>query len=214
MIEKKIFIVDDHSILRQGVSQFINNEKDLVVVGEAEDADGAIQGIIETAPDLAIVDISLKGVNGLELTTAIKHRFNIPVLILSMHDETLYAERAIKAGANGYIMKNVLMADVIEAIREIFTGDIYLNSELKNRLLTRLLSARSEKEVPSVNRLTNRELDVFRFIGQGQSTKQIASHLGLSKKTIETYKERIKKKLNLLNSTELIQYAIKWKGEE
>jgi len=211
---KKVFIVDDHSVVRQGLTQFINNEDDLYVCGEAEDANDAIKGLDRENPDITIVDISLKGANGIELTRAIKNRFNVPVLILSMFEEGIYAERAIKAGAKGYIMKSDSMENVIFALREILDGKIYLSSVLKDTLLNKLLMDPSERSSSPIDSLTNRELEVFRLIGAGLSTRRIANDLLLSIKTIETYRERIKKKLNLNNSDELMQYAIQWRLDE
>lgn len=207
--KKSVFIVDDHPVVRQGLTQFINGEDDLYVCGDAEDANGAIKGINSCKPDIVIADISLKGISGIELTAAIKSRFNIPVLILSMHDENVYAERAIRAGASGYIMKKESMEKVIFAIHEVLKGKIYLHVDLKERLLSKLLKTSHEIESP-LECLTNREIEVFRLIGLGLSTKLIARELALSVKTIETYRERIKRKLDLKDSAELIQYAVQW----
>jgi DNA-binding NarL/FixJ family response regulator len=207
--KKSVFIVDDHPVVRQGLNQFINGEDDLYVCGDAEDADSAIKGINSLKPDIVIADISLKGISGIELTSAIKSRFNIPVLILSMYDENLYAERAIRAGASGYIMKKESMEKVIVAIHEVLVGKIYLNTALKERLLSKLLKTSHEIESP-LDSLTNREVEVFRLIGLGLSTRHIARELSLSVKTIETYRERIKRKLDLKDSAELIQYAVQW----
>ncbi len=212
--KKKVFIVDDHSVVRQGLSQFINSEPDLTVCGEAEDANEAIKGIDRNDPDILLVDISLKGANGIELTKAIKSRFNLPVLILSMLDEHIYAERAIKAGARGYIMKSESIEKVIGALREILAGRIFLSPLLKETLLNKLLLDPADRGDSPIDSLTNRELEVFRLIGEGMSTRHIAGDLLLSIKTIETYRERIKKKLNLQNSDELIQYAIQWRLDE
>lgn len=212
--EKRVFIVDDHSVVRQGLSQFINSESDLEVCGEAEDANEAIKGIDRFEPDVLLVDISLKGANGIELTKAIKNRFNLPVLILSMLDEHIYAERAIKAGAKGYIMKSESIEKVIGALRDILKGKIFLSPALKETLLNKLLLDPSDRGDSPIDSLTNRELEVFRLIGEGLSTRYIAGDLLLSVKTIETYRERIKKKLNLHNSDELVQYAIQWRLDE
>lgn len=207
--KKSVFIVDDHPVVRQGLTQFINGEDDLYVCGDAEDANSAIRDINSLKPDIVIADISLKGISGIELTAAIRSRFNIPVLILSMHDENLYAERAIRAGAAGYIMKKESMEKVIAAIHEVLKGKIYLQADLKERLLSKLLKISQELESP-LECLTNREIEVFRLIGLGLSTRHIARELALSVKTIETYRERIKRKLDLKDSAELIQYAVQW----
>jgi DNA-binding NarL/FixJ family response regulator len=208
--KKSVFIVDDHPVVRQGLTQFINGEDDLYVCGDAEDANSAIKGINSLKPDIVIADISLKGISGIELTAAIKSRFNIPVLILSMHDENLYAERAIRVGAAGYIMKKESMEKVIAAIHEVLMGKIYLNIDLKERLLSKLLKTSPDEIESPLDSLTNREIEVFRLIGLGLSTRHIARELALSVKTIETYRERIKRKLDLKDSAELIQYAVQW----
>jgi DNA-binding NarL/FixJ family response regulator len=208
--KKSVFIVDDHPVVRQGLIQFINGEDDLIVCGDAEDANSAIKAINSLKPDIVIADISLKGISGIELTSAIKSRFNIPVLILSMYDENLYAERAIRAGASGYIMKKESMEKVILAIHEVLNGKIYLNTDLKERLLNKLLKTSLDEIESPLDSLTNREIEVFRLIGLGMSTRHIARELSLSAKTIETYRERIKRKLDLKDSSELIQYAVQW----
>jgi DNA-binding NarL/FixJ family response regulator len=212
--EVRVFIVDDHSVVRQGLKQFINTEADMCVCGEAEDSSEAVRMLEKTNPDIAIVDISLRGANGIDLTKAIKQRFNVPVLILSMLDEGIYAERAIKAGARGYIMKSESIERVIFAVREIMEGRIYLSPVLKESLLAKLLTDPSGRGESPIDSLTNRELEVFRLIGEGLSTRHIAGDLLLSIKTIETYRERIKKKLNLAGSDELVQYAIQWRLDE
>ncbi len=212
--KKSVFIVDDHPVVRQGLTQFINSEDDLYVCGDAEDANIAIKGINSLKPDIVIADITLKGTSGIELTTAIKSRFNIPVLILSMHDENLYAERAIRAGAAGYVMKKEPMEKVIYAIHEILKGKIYLSPDLKEMLLSKLLKTSSDEMESPLDSLTNREMEVFRLIGFGLSTKNIARELSLSIKTIETYRERIKRKLSLKDSSELVQYAVQWGLED
>ncbi len=211
---KKILVVDDHSVVRQGLARFINNEQDLIVCAEAEDAGEAITAIDRTSPDAAVVDVGLKGTNGIELAKAIKNRFSIPVLILSMLDEAIYAERAIKAGARGYIMKSESVEMIIGALREIMSGKIYLSPSIKESLLEKLLGGPSEGGGSPIDALTNRELEVFRMIGEGHSTRHIAAGMLLSVKTIETYRERIKKKLNLENADALVQYAIQWRVDE
>lgn len=207
--KKKVLIVDDHPVVRQGLTAFINGEDDFTVCGAAEDAESAIKLINETLPDIVIVDLSLKGTGGLELTSAIKSRFNIPVLVLSMHDENFFAERALRAGARGYIMKRESMSKVMEAMREVLAGRLYVNEDLKERLLGKLLRSSPESESP-IHSLTNRELAVFQLIGEGYPNRQIATKLNLSVKTVETYRSRIIEKLKLKDSTELVQFAVKW----
>ena len=208
-MKKKVFIVDDHPVVRQGLAAFINGEDDFVVCGDAEDAESAVRLINKLDPDILIVDLSLRGTGGIELTSVIKARFNIPVLLLSMHDENIYAERAIRAGARGYIMKSESMEKVVSALREILAGKIYLSDEMKERLLGKLLTAAEMKESP-LDGLTNREVDVFRLIGRGFSNRLIAQELSLSVKTVETYRSRIIEKLKLKNSSELARFAVEW----
>ncbi|MBN2159327.1 MAG: response regulator transcription factor [Spirochaetes bacterium] len=209
MAKKKVFIVDDHPVVRQGLAAFINGEDDFAVCGDAEDADGAIRLINNLRPDIIIADLSLRGTGGIELAAAVKARFNIPVLILSMHDENFYAERAIRAGARGYIMKKESMETVVAALRDILAGKIYVSPDLKERLLGRLLTAHDATSSP-LDSLTNREMDVFRLVGRGLSNRHIARELSLSVKTVETYRSRMIDKLKLKDSSELIQYAVRW----
>lgn len=209
-VKKKVFIVDDHPVVRQGLAAFINGEDDFTVCGDAEDAETAIRRISSLEPDIIIADLSLKGTGGIELTSAIKARFDIPVLVLSMHDENFYAERAIRAGARGYIMKKESMEVVIKALRDILDGRVYVSNELKERLLGRLLASTDANQSP-LDCLTNREMGVFQLIGGGLSNRHIAQKLSLSVKTVETYRSRIIEKLRLKDSGELVQYAVQWK---
>ncbi len=207
-----VFLVDDHPVVRRGLAECINTEKDLEVVGEADDVDSSLREIATKKPDIIIVDITLGGLNGIDLTRAIKTSFNIPVLMLSIHDETLYAERAMKAGARGYIMKKESIDTVITAIRDILGGKIFLSPAMKERLLGKYLSGAPVSSFSGsvLDDLTNREMEVFQYIGQGLSYKHIAKNLGLSTKTVETYRTRIMAKLNLRSSSELLQFAIQW----
>jgi DNA-binding NarL/FixJ family response regulator len=208
-MKKNVFIVDDHPVVRQGLAAFINGEDDFTVCGDAEDADSAIRQINEQRPDIIIADLSLKGTSGIELTTAIKSRFNIPVLILSMHDENFYAERAIRAGARGFIMKKESMETVVRALRDILNGKIYVSDDIKERLLGKLLTSSDVMQSP-LDGLTNREMDVFQLIGRGMSNRHIAKELSLSVKTVETYRSRIIEKLKMKDSSELVRYAVQW----
>ncbi len=210
MAKKKVLIVDDHPVVRQGLAAFINGEDDFVVCGDAEDAESAIRLINERAPDIIIADLSMKGAGGIELAAAVKSRFDIPVLILSMHDENFYAERAIRAGARGYIMKKESMDTVVKALHDILEGKIYVSDMLKDRLLGRLLAMPADASSSPLDSLTNREMDVFQRIGRGLSNRHIAQELSLSVKTVETYRSRIIDKLKLKDSSELALYAVKW----
>ncbi len=213
MKTKKIFVVEDHPIFRLGISELINQEEDLSVCGGAESVHQAMYEINRLNPDLLIVDISLKNSDGIELVKDIhNHRKDMPILILSMHDEFLYAERALRAGARGYIMKEEAMESVVLAIRQVLAGNLYFNDRVKEHILSQLSGDSGSTDTDPIQRLTNRELEVFRLIGQGYSTRDIAGKLNLSIKTIGTYRERIKEKLELRNATELVRLAVHWEN--
>jgi DNA-binding NarL/FixJ family response regulator len=207
----RVIIVDDHPIIRKGLSDLINQEKDLVVCGQAEDAHEAMDIIKTLEPDIAVVDISLKETSGIELIKDVKTRYpNLPVLALSMHDESLYAERALRAGAKGYIMKAEATEKVITAIRKVLSGELYVSDRMAAKMVRKLVGSEPVTGASAIDRLSDRELEVFLLIGQGQGTRQIAEKLHLSVKTIETYRAHMKEKLNLENAAELLQYAIRW----
>jgi len=209
--KSKILIVDDHPIVRQGLAELVNHENDLAVCGQAEDAHQAMKAIKELRPDVAVVDISLKETSGLELIKDINVQYpSLPVLALSMHDESLYAERALRAGAKGYIMKAEATEKVITAIRRILNGEIYVSDKMATKMVRKLVSGKIEISTSPVQHLSDRELEVFHLIGKGYGTRQISEHLHLSVKTIETYRAHIKEKLNLANAAELLRYAIQW----
>jgi DNA-binding NarL/FixJ family response regulator len=209
--KRKIFIVDDHPIVRQGLALLINREPDLVVCGDAEETSSALRRIEELKPELVIVDISLNGPDGLDLLKNIRARDpDLPVLILSMMDELLYAERGLRAGANGYIMKQQATEQVLVAIRRILGGEIYLSERMANKMLHLFVGGSPKKQSSPVADLTDRELEVFRLIGEGHGTRQIADELHLSIKTVESYQAHIKEKLLLRNGRELVQRAIQW----
>jgi DNA-binding NarL/FixJ family response regulator len=207
-----VLIVDDHPIVRQGLAQLINEEPDLHVCGQAEDAVDAIQLIGKLDPALVIVDLWLKNTSGLELIKDIKVRFSsLPVLTLSMHDEAIYAERALRAGARGYIMKHEATDRVVTAIRRVLAGQIYVSEDLAANMVGKLLvTGNGDRSKLSVERLSDRELEVFRLIGMGYGTREMATGLHLSQKTIETYRAHIKEKLHLLDTNELLRTAIHW----
>jgi len=207
----RVLLVDDHPILRKGLAELINQEVDLTVCGEAEEAPKAFEAVGVLNPDVAVVDISLKGGNGLELIKNIKARYpDLPLLVLSMHDETLYAERALRAGSLGYIMKEEAIEKVLTAIRHVIAGEIFLSDRMKGRLLNQLVGGRIKQGSSSIDSLSDRELEVFRLIGEGRGTRQIAEELRLSVRTVEAYREYIKDKLNLKNGTELVQHAFQY----
>ena len=210
----KILLVDDHPILRQGLALLINQEKDLEVCGQFEDAGKALDAVNNLKPDAAIVDISLKGSSGIELLKNIKVQFpKLLVLVLSMHDESLYAERALRAGASGYIMKQEATDQVLVALRKVLNGEIYLSEKMSSKLMHQLVSGRATDAGSLMERLSDRELEIFGLIGEGRGTRQIAEQLHLSVKTIESHRAHIKEKLNLKNATELVHRAIQMRGE-
>lgn len=207
----RILLIDDHPIVRQGLALLIDREPDLCVCGEAEGASTAFHAITTLRPDLVVLDISLAGPDGLDVLKEIRlNTAGLPVLILSMHDETIYAERAMRAGANGYIMKQEATERVLVAIRRILQGDVYLSDRLTTTMLQQFVHGASPAKGSPLVSLTDRELEVFRLIGEGHGTRQIAAELHLSVKTIESYQAHIKEKLSLRNARELVQHAIEW----
>ena len=214
-VKKRILVVDDHPIIRQGLALMLNREADLVVCGEAEDATGAMLVMASARPDVLIVDISLNGPDGLDLLKNIRTTHPaLPVLILSMHDESIYAERALRAGANGYIMKQEATEKVLVAIRRILNGEIYVSERIANKMLKHYITGASSLKNSSISDLSDRELEVFRLIGEGHGTRQIAEELHLSIKTVESYQAHIKDKLSLHSARELMQHAIQWNMNE
>lgn len=208
--KRRIFLVDDHPAMRQGLKELIDHEADLLVCGQAADIPSAIDGIQKAKPDIAIVDLTLKDASGLELVKDLKVRHkDLPVLVLSMHSEALYAERAIRAGARGYIMKEATTENIIEAIREVLAGDIYLSQAISSNVLKKMAGAPSAKSDP-IDGLSDRELEVFRLIGEGLQTREIAERLHLSIKTVESYREHVKLKLDLDNAAKLTRAAVEW----
>lgn len=214
--KKKVLVVDDHPIVREGLTDLINKEDDLAVCGCAKDIPQTIDAIKKLKPDMVTVDISLEDASGLELIKDIKIQFSgLPVLALSMHPESFYAERAVRAGAKGYITKQAATKNVITAIRKVLSGGLYLSEQMKEKLLHSLVSdSESDAAVSPIDRLTDRELEVFSLLGQGRGTRQIADQLCLSVKTIETYRSRIKEKLNLSTGSELLQCAFQWANRQ
>jgi DNA-binding NarL/FixJ family response regulator len=207
----RVLIVDDHPVVRQGLAQLVNQESDLMVCGIAGNALQALELVTSSQPDVVIVDLALEGHSGLELVKDLRARFpKLPVLVLSMHEESLYAERALRAGARGYIMKEEPTDRVMQALRRLLTGDIYLSDRMAGRLLQKMVSGRGDAQGSLVEQLTDRELEVFQLIGRGLGTRDIAEQLHLSVKTIETHRENIKRKLSLDSAVELHQHAFMW----
>jgi DNA-binding NarL/FixJ family response regulator len=213
--KKNVLVVDDHPLLRQGLALLINQQQDMQVCGEAEEAHAAMQAVTHCRPDIMILDISLNGPDGLELLKSIRASDpDLPVLILSMHDEAIYAERALRARANGYIMKQEATEKVLVAVRRILNGELYLSDRMSNKMLQHYIGGAPSMIQSRISSLSDRELEVFRRIGEGRATREIAEELHLSVKTVETYQAHIKEKLALRSGRELIQHAIQWKIKE
>jgi DNA-binding NarL/FixJ family response regulator len=207
----RVFIVDDHPIVRQGLAQMLNQEMDLMVCGEAEDTQQALEAIAALQPHLVLVDLSLKGGSGFELIRALKARqSSLPVLVVSMHDESLYVERVLRAGARGYIMKQEATDTMMHAIRRVLRGEIYVSEKMMTKLLGRFVFDAADTGASAIERLSNRELEVFRLIGEGHGTRHIAAVLHVSIKTVESHRAHIKEKLQLNDTVELVRYAIQW----
>ena len=211
--EKKtqVLIVDDHPVIRNGLATIINHEQDMNVCGEAEDAHQALKAVTELKPDIVIADISLKNSDGLELTKNIKARYpRLPVVIFSVHDEFIYAERALLAGAKAYLMKDSLSENIIKAVRAVLKGEIFVSDTISNKFLRHIARDKAGTAKTPIENLSDRELEIFRLIGEGYKASQIAKQLHLSIKTIETYRTRIKEKLDIDNASELLKYSIRW----
>ena len=212
---KRILIVDDHPMMRAGLIQLINKQPDMEVCGEAGDPEEAMQLLVGSRPDLILVDISMKGASGLEFIRDVSAvHGHIPMLVVSMHDEKVYAERALRAGACGYIMKEESAEYLFSALHRVLEGGIYLSKEMSSRLLKTLASPASHNADSPLQKLTDREFEVFRLIGQGQTTEEIARNLHISPKTVDVHRYQIKEKLQLANSTAMIHYAVHWCQKE
>ena len=208
----RVVLVDDHAIVRQGLAELIDDQDDLSFAGEADSPPLAMKVLAEMKPDVVVIDITLNNGDGIELCHQVHERWtDLPILVLSMHDEALYAERALRAGALGYVMKQAPQETVMDAIRRVLKGETYLSEKMSAKLLRSFTGSRGASADPDASpleRLSDRELQVFRLIGQGRSVKDIADTLFLSPKTVETHKEHIKQKLKLASSNELLRYAI------
>jgi len=209
--KRTVLIVDDHPIVRQGLALLIDQEKDLEVCGQAEDAHEAMQAIRQLNPDMVIVDISLKDTSGMELIKDLKIQHpDLPVLTLSMHDEAIYGERALRAGARGYIMKQEATGKVVTAIRRVLAGEVYVSDGMAAKMVSKLVGGGTRTAGSPADSLSDRELEVFRMIGEGFGTREMAEKLHLSVKTVETYRAHIKDKLGLQDANELLRTAIQW----
>jgi DNA-binding NarL/FixJ family response regulator len=209
-----VVLVEDHRMFREQLGHLIDKTDDMVISGEADNIRDGLALIKQKQPSIAIVDITLKGANGLELLKELRAQgIEVPVLVLSMHDESLYAERALHAGARGYLTKHEASQDVMVAIRQVLRGDIYLNPSFMAKLARRMMTGSDDVAVQPINRLADRELEVFELIGQGLSSRQIGEKLGLGMTTVDTYRTRIKEKLNLENMSRLRSEATRWVQE-
>jgi len=207
----KIFLVDDHPLVREWLTNLIHQQPDLVVCGESEDAPHALSEISTTMPNVAIVDISLKHGSGLELIKNLKAMSpNVAVIVLSMHDERLYAERALRAGARGYIMKRETAKKVITAIRQVLDGKIYMSESLAAIFAEKFVDGRLPASGSLVEQLSDRELEVFQLLGKGYETRQVAEMMNVSMKTVQAHCAHIKEKLKLTNAAELLREAVRW----
>jgi DNA-binding NarL/FixJ family response regulator len=212
---RRIFLVDDHPATRQGVRMLIEQDAQLQVCGETDSAPEALQLIQKLTPDLAVVDISLKTISGIELMKNVRTLLpGLPVLIMSMHDESHYAERSLRAGARGYISKGEASERILIAIRSVLAGEVYLSEAMKEKMLHRLVRSKKDEVVFTMDTLSDREMEVFQLIGNGHSTRQIAEKLSLSVKTIDSYREHLKLKLRLEKGSDLLRHAIQWVRSE
>ena len=208
---KRIVIVDDHPLFRKGLEQLIHSDGTFAVCGEAGSAAEAMDVIRKLDPDLAIVDVRLPGANGIELIKNIRAEFpKLPILVLSMHDESLYALRALRAGAQGYVMKQEALANVVQAIHEVFGGRPYLSPAMAAQVITNFAQTPSEGEADVIDRLSDRELEILELIGKGNEVRQIGKLLHLSPKTVETHRAHIKEKLNLASAHQVGRFAVQW----
>jgi DNA-binding NarL/FixJ family response regulator len=212
--KSRVLIVDDHPLFREGLRQMIDRNPALVVCGEVPDANSAMKAVAELKPDVVLVDITLEGSNGIDLIKTLKTKYeDLPILVVSMHDESLYAERALRAGALVYVMKNAPARVVKTAILKVLGGDIFLSEKMSSSVLSRLLGGKNQLPVSPIEQLSDRELEVFQMLGQGKPTRQIAEELNLTIPTIHSFRNRIKEKLQFKNATEMLLHAIQWVRE-
>lgn len=213
--KSRVFIVDDHPFMRRGLAQVISDQMEMEVCGEAASKADALAQVQAAHPDLVVVDISLEDGNGIELIKDLRARYpELKMLVSSMHEEGLFAERAVRAGAMGYVNKGEPVEKFVDALKRVLSGRLYLSQRMTDRLLNQAVSHTDEPAESPYNKLSDRELEVFEMIGNGLGTKQIAAKLQLSRKTVETYREHIKAKLNLNNGTELTRHAVQWVLEQ
>ncbi len=209
--QRRILLVDDHAIVREGFAEIINNKPDLQVCGQSSTASRALEAVSRLRPDLVVVDLSLQGGSGLELIKQIRAVHpHVPMLVLSMHDEALYAERCLRAGALGYVMKQEEAETVMQAVHSVLRGEVHVSEAIRGRMLNTLVGRQLARDQTGIPRLSDREIEVFQLMGEGRTTRQIAQKLRLSLSTIETHRAHIKEKLNLRNAAELMRAAVEW----
>ena len=205
----RVLIVDDHPIVREGLSQLIDQEDDLEICGEAADVKEAHAALQQTEPSVVVIDLSLRDSNGVDLVKAIRNKYGqLPVLVYSMHDESIYAERLLSAGANGYIMKEATADQLLAALRRVLAGELYVSEQVKTRMVERSAVGERRQSRDRTEGLSDRELEVLGLLGRGKTTRQVAESLNLSIKTVDSHRQRIKKKLGLQNSAQVTQFAI------
>ncbi len=208
---KRIFLVDDHPMMRTGMAQLIGDESDLEVCGQAGDAASALSGIPKCSPDLLITDLTLPGKGGLELIKDVRALHpELPILVISMHDELLHAERALRAGARGYLMKEAGGEKMLQAIRQVLAGQVSISEQMSAKILDLFSGRKPSSAASPIESLTDREFQVFELIGQGKSTREVAEILHLSSKTVDVHRGHIKEKLNLRDATALVRQAVRW----
>lgn len=209
--KSRVFVVDDHPLVREGLANLINAQDDLIVCGQAEDSAQAIAGMVKTTPDVALIDISLQNESGLELVKDLAVQLpKVALIVLSMHDETLYAERALRAGARGYVMKREVSKNVLTSIHRVLEGGVFVSERVASRIAMKAAARRKAADRSPVERLSDRELEIFRLLGQGRTSSQIASDLNLSLKTVQAYCARAKEKFGVRSLTELLRAAFRW----
>jgi DNA-binding NarL/FixJ family response regulator len=210
----RVLLIEDHVMFREHISSLINRDLGMKVCGEADNIGDGLQLVIDTNPDVVIMDLTLKGSNGLELLKDMRaQRLPAKVLVLSMHEEELYAERSLRAGALGYITKNEASSELLKAIKKVLAGETYVSTQISQRILGRVMNRGNQGPVSGMDALADRELEVFHLLGRGRNTKQIAETLRLGESTVETYRSRIKEKLGLRSSAELYLRAGQWVRE-
>ena len=213
--KRRIFIVDDHAMFRDGLRRLIDLEPDLTVCGDAPDAASGLRGMRESAPDLVIVDISLDTTSGIDLIKAIKRDYeDLPVLVVSMHSESLYGDRALRAGAMGYVMKSEPATTVIAAIRKVLGGNVHISEKMATLVVSKFVKGEPDQIPSPLEALSDRELEVFRMLGQGKGTREIALEMKVALPTVSSFKNRIKEKLQFKNSTEMILFSLQWFRKE